>query len=439
MNSTSQLVEHFFRHEYGRLVALLTRDLGVRNLELAEDVVQSAMSRALVAWPRSGTPTDPSAWLFRTAKNLAIDSLRRQKRQQEFGSTDDESPLKELALEETELPRFDIEIGDETLRLLFLCCHPAISADSQVALALKTVSGFGVHEIAMGLLTTTSNIEKRLSRAKEKLLEHRLEWIELSSAQVLERRDAVLSTIYLIFNEGYAATTGDSPIRLDLCWEAIRLAKMLVEHPVCADPSVHALVALLLLHAARFDGRLDTDGSVVLLAQQDRTRWNGNLIREAMDYAERAASGSELSRYHLEAAIAWEHCRAANFGATDWQRITRFYALLLDRFTTPMIRLNAAIAHSYVDGPESGKTRLLQISDEDRRRIRPWWDCCLAQLNERLGQSNTALSHWRDALALANTESQRQFIRGQLARFSLTTEVPTADGNHQHQIVTGKL
>ena len=421
MDSTTQLVEHFFRHEYGRLVAFLVRDLGARNLELAEDVVQSALSRALVSWPRSGTPTDRSAWLFRTAKNLAIDSLRRQKLADHF---------REVANQQTDAyeeasgtsPRFDSEIGDETLRLLFLCCHPAIAVESQVALALKTVSGFGVHEIAHGLQTTSATIEKRLTRAKEKLREHRLELGELTSAAILERLDAVLSTIYLIFNEGHSATCGNSPIRLDLCLEAIRLAKMVAAHPLCGSPSAQALVALLLLHAARLNGRLDTAGSVVLLAEQDRTVWDGRLIREAMSYAQHAAQGNELSRYHIEAGIAWEHCRAASIAETDWARIVDLYALLLKRFATPMIQLNAAIARSYLEGPGEAKQFLLTMDDVDRKRLRPWWDCGMAQLHERLGQPQQAIGHWKDALALANAEPQRHFIRRQIER--LTAGIP---------------
>lgn len=417
MNSSSDLVERFFRHEYGRLVALLTRDLGVRNLELAEDVVQSAMSRALVSWPRSGTPSDPTAWLFRTAKNLAIDALRKQKLVDEYSEASCSRP-EEFSWETAKLPEFDSEIGDETLRLLFLCCHPVISIESQVALALKTVSGFGIHEIASGLQTSSATIEKRLTRAKEKLREHQLEFGELTPTAIVDRLAAVLSTIYLIFNEGYAASSGENPIRLDLCWESIRLAQMVAVHPLCGSPEAHAFVALLLLHAARMNGRLDTNGEVVLLAEQDRTRWDGGLIRDAMTYFERAAQGTELSRYHIEAAIAWEHCRANDFSDTDWSRISGLYGMLQQRFSTPMIRLNAAVARSYVDGPSTGTALLLGLDDADRQRIRPWWDCCMAQMYERLGQNRKALSHWLDASALASAEPQRVFIRQQIERLN---------------------
>lgn len=419
MSSPSELVEHYFRHEYGRLVALLTSQLGVRHLELAEDVVQTALSRALTAWPRTGLPVEPSAWLYRTAKNLALDSLRRQKvgervLQDSFRQFDDSLNEDDCAADR--FVRFDSEIGDETLRLLFLCCHPALSDESRVALALKTVSGFGVQEIASGLLTTAANVDKRLTRAKERLRELEAELTVLTSADVQARISSVLSTIYLIFNEGFFASTGKAAIRNDLCEEAIRLVRMLAGHPSCGCPSVFALLALFLLHSARLDSRMDSSGSIVLLEDQDRSQWNWGAIREAILWAQKSASGSELSRYHLEAAIAWEHCRATDFASTDWSRISEHYEMLLDRFSTPMIRLNAAVALSYAKGPQAGREQLLLIDDADRKRLRPWWDCCMAQLQERLQSPASALGHCRDALALATTSSQRQFIQSQIDR-----------------------
>lgn len=415
MSSASELVEHYFRHEYGRLVALLTSQLGVRRLEFVEEAVQTALERALTAWPRTGLPTEPSAWLYRTAKNLVLDALRRQQVAERF-EQDSYEQFNEAQTLADGLIHFDSEIGDETLRLLYLCCHPSLSAESRVALALKTVSGFGVHEIASGLLTTPANIEKRLTRAKERLREKAAELIELNSADVVPRTDSVLSTIYLIFNEGFSASTGDSPIRNDLCHEAIRIARMMASHPICGGPAVNALLALFLLHSARLDSRLDASGSVVLLADQDRSQWNWGLVREAMDRMSEAISGTELSRYHIEAGIAWEHCRAQDFESTDWTRIMTLYNMLLDRFSTPMIQLNAAVACSYAVGPTAGKEQLLAIADADRKRLRPWWDCCMAQLLERSTEFTSAMSHWRDALALATASAQRQFIQAQIDR-----------------------
>jgi RNA polymerase sigma factor (sigma-70 family) len=415
MGSPTELVEHYFRHEYGRLVALLTRQLGVRHLELAEDVVQSALSRALTAWARSGVPAEPSAWLYRTSRNLAIDALRRQESSDRIlrANVEPSSDSQKLV---SEVACFDSEIGDETLRLLYLCCHPAITPESRVTLALKTVGGFGVQEIASGLLTTASSVEKRLTRAKEKLREIDEELVEMDSSQLTSRTESVLSTVYLIFNEGFSASTGDSPIREDLCEEAIRMAHMLSTHPICGCPAAYALLALLLFHSARFDSRLDESGRAVLLADQDRSQWNWERIRQAMHWMEKAAQGSDLSRYHVETAIAWEHCRAAEFSATDWDRIAQLYEKLLERSSTPMIRLNAAVACSYADGPEAGRLQLLSIDGVDRQRLHPWWDCCMAQLQERSGNAAIAVSHWRDALALAKTSAQKQFIQSQLRR-----------------------
>lgn len=422
MNSTTQLVEHYFRHEYGRLVALLTSQLGVRHLELVEDVVQTALSRALHSWPRSGTPDDPSGWLYRTAKNLAIDNLRRQKTAEQ-AITNATYHLTDKSEHEDVPWLHEHEIGDETLRLLFLCCHGVLAPESRVALSLKTVCGFSVREIASGLLTSSSTVEKRLSRAKERLREKAIEITKLDAGDVLDRRESVLSTIYLIFNEGFSSTGGDLPIRLDLCSEAIRLARMMANCSISSCPASAALMSLLLLHSARLDSRLDSSGSVVLLANQDRSQWNWQWIGEAMVWAQKSASGTELSRYHIEAAIAWEHCRALQFSDTNWIRISQLYTMLLDRFATPMIRLNAAVAHSYALGPEFGKKQLLAIDGPDRKRLHPWWDCCMAQIHERSGAISAALHHWKDALALAPVPTQKQFIQAQLDRLGKSPKV----------------
>lgn len=414
-NSNVPLGDHFFRHEYGRLVALLTRQLGGRYLQLAEDVVQSSLSRAWSSWPRTGTPANPSAWLYRTARNLALDQLRREPVGQ---AALEQWALRAQRTDDGSLPPDldDHEIGDESLRLLYYCCHPALPPESQVALALKTVSGFGTHEIARALLTHAATIEKRLSRAKDRLRTANLDLLDWDSSDLLARQDTVLATVYLIFNEGYAANVGDALIRRDVCEEAIRLSKWLADHPTTGTSTAQALVALLLLHAARFDSRTDPAGALVLLEDQDRDRWDGALIRQALHYARRAIDGPTLSRYHIELGIAWEHCRSPDFESTNWQRISSLYVLLERYSPTPMVRLNAAIADAFLYGPSHGLQRLLGLSVEDRQKLRPWWDCSMARLHERLGAVQTAVSHWRDALALAVAEPQREFIRRQIAR-----------------------
>jgi RNA polymerase sigma-70 factor (ECF subfamily) len=318
----------------------------------------------------------------------------------------------------------DSAIGDETLRLLFLCCHESIPAESRVALALKTVGGFSVKEIASGLLTTADNIEKRLGRARERLRQDRQSLTELTTTGVAQRLETVLSTVYLIFNEGYSASQGQTPLRRDLCDEALRQSHMLAAHPICGQPASCALHALLLLHSARLDSRLTPDGQVVLLADQNRESWNWDNVRSALEWLRRSATGTQLSRYHIEAAIAWEHCRAPDFAATDWKRIAECYERLVHEWSTPMIRLNQAIAVSYAQSAEQGIQLLLAIDAVQRRPIRPWWDCALAQMYQRSGAIALALAHWRDALALAVGPAQRDVIAKHLGELEEQTQRP---------------
>ncbi|MBY0397734.1 MAG: sigma-70 family RNA polymerase sigma factor, partial [Thermoleophilia bacterium] len=353
------LVEHFFRHESGRLVALLTRSLGVGRLDLVEDVVQASLLQALQTWSRRGIPDDPAAWLYRAARNRAIDALRRSRVHAETlpklaAGQGDEAPEADPAL-------FPDEIGDEPLRLLFLCCHEAVPVESRVALALRTVCGFSTPEVARALLTTEANAQKRIARAKERLRDEPGAWEAPGLAPLRGRLDAVLAVIYLLFNEGYHATDADEPIRRDLCDEARRLALMLAHHPVGDDPRVFALLALIGFHAARFDARRTPAGALVLLDAQDRSAWDWALIRDAMGWMTRSARGDAVSRYHIEAAIAWEHARAPRFEETDWPRIAALYEALGRVAPSPLQILNLAIAEAHRDGPRAGLERLERV------------------------------------------------------------------------------
>ncbi len=413
MNSPSQLVEHFFRHEYGRMVAVLTSRMGAANLQLVEDAVQTAMSRALSNWSRYGVPENPSAWLYRCATNAAIDALRHQAkvaRQLGIGATVAEPSCEDLHRS------LDQQVGDETLRLLFLCCHPSLAAESRVALALRTVGGFSTTEIASGLLSTPVSVEKRITRAKERLRDQTAEITELDGQAVAERLESVQATVYLMFNEGFASTEGNSPIRQDLCDEAVRLTRMLASHPLCAQPSTAALLALLLLHSARLGERIDARGAIILLADQDRTQWNWAKVREAMNWMLQSADGGQLSRYHIEAAIAWEHSRGQQFSSTDWKRILELYTMLQNRYPSPAVMLNLAIAASYAIDIQEGLRRLLQITDQHRKSLRPWWDCAMADSLLRNQHTTAAISHLRDALALATNSAQRAMIQSRLDR-----------------------
>lgn len=407
----SSLVEHCFRHEYGRLVALLTRALGVRNLELVEDVVQAALAKAIRAWAQHGVPNDPAAWLYRTARNLAIDTLRRSQVEQRIVA---EHTLEQALLADESSIVNPAEVQDSSLRLLFLCCHPSIPLESSVAIALKTVSGFSTEEIASAFLITKSNVEKRITRAKETLRKIGDEIADLNPRSMENRLVAVQSAIYLLFNEGYSSSSGAVALRKDLCDEAIRLARMLIQHPQILPASSAALLALMLLHSARFDARFDTSGAIVLLESQDRSRWNWAMIREAMKWMARSTESNQLTRFHIESAIAWEHCRAANFEAIDWRRVVELYQALERLYPGPMVRLNLAIAWAYVAGPEIGLQRLIEIPESDRSRLRPWWDCAVAEAYHRSGKTAEATAHWTDALALTTCTANRELIARKL-------------------------
>lgn len=406
---TETLVEHFFRREYGRLVALLTRRLGVARLELVEDAVQSALVHAMQAWPRAGTPADPAGWLYRAAKNAATDTLRRDAafadKRPEFAAptaTADERPDDHL-------------IGDEQLRMLFTCCHPELPDESRLALALKVVCGFGVDEIARALLTATANVQKRLTRAKDKLAEMGFNADEVPDADLPARRESVHSVLYLLFNEGYHSSAEADLIRRDLCAEAIRLAELLATHPTLGSPASEALLALMRMHAARFDARQSAAGELLVLAEQDRFRWDREMIRTAFFWLERSARGDELSRYHLEAAILAEHCRAETFAETDWDRIISLYDLLCEREPHWLHALNRAVAVAERHGPAAGLAALDAIAPGGDIRY-GHWHAVRGELLLRSGESSGARIAFTAARDLAATAAERAFLNGRMAR-----------------------
>src|SRR5882724_4065468 len=280
-DGVSQLVEHLFRHEGAKMVAILTRIFGIEHLNLAEDVVQEALARALQTWPFYGVPKNPSAWIMRASRNLALDVVRRRKVFQTkeaeiIRMMDRESAAADEAIFSDE------EIRDDRLRLMFVCCHPAIPEDAQVALALKTLCGFGVTEISRAFLTSDAAIAKRITRAKQKIRQARIPFEIPSGKDLVERLESVLQSLYLLFNEGYKASTGDNLVREDLCDEAIRLAELLAQHPAGNQPKTHALLALMLLNASRIPTRVDSEGNLLRLKEQDRTRWDQLMISRGM-------------------------------------------------------------------------------------------------------------------------------------------------------------
>ncbi len=318
------LVEHFFRHEYGRLVAQLANKVGVRHIELVEDAVQSALAAALTAWVAKGLPRDPGAWLYRAACNHLIGAVRRDAgRLQLLESAADE--IARAAAEDPAATHFAGEVRDDLLRMLFACCDEVIPRESRLVLALKTLCGFSTAEIALRLFTSEANVYKRLQRARDRLRESSGDQLISPPLEALHTRLAsVHEVLYLLFNEGYLSAHAESAIRRDLCDEALRLATLLAEHSVGAVPATFALLALMHLHAARFAARVDGSGGLLLLEEQDRSLWDRERMRVGADWLARSASGDVFSRYHAEAGIAAEHCFAPSFAERAGRRSPLF-------------------------------------------------------------------------------------------------------------------
>ena len=409
----NQVVDHLFRHESGKMVAILTRILGFENLHLAEDVVQDALLKAMQNWAFSGVPRNPSAWLLQVARNQALDVVRRR---QNFRSKEADVTLffEQHAEGEPDSVRFDDEIRDDQLRMMFACCHPALPPEGQVALTLKTLCGFGEEEIAAAFLTTRAAIAKRLVRARQQIRERGIS-LELPAGDELSARlDAVLQTLYLLFNEGYKASHGEDLVRQDLCQEAIRLTGLLAEHPSGNRPKTHALLSLMLLSGARLATRVDAEGNLLLLADQDRSRWDQDMIQLGLRHLNRSAAGQEISEFHLQAGIAYCHCTAPSYEATDWQRILMLYDILVETNRSPVVALNRAVALARVRGPEAGLEAVERIPDRAALESFYLWHAVKAQFRFELGDLAGAGRAFERALELTAVKVERNFLAGRL-------------------------
>jgi RNA polymerase sigma-70 factor (ECF subfamily) len=403
--------EHLFRREAGRIVATLTRIFGVQNLALAEDVVQDAFCRALEVWKFRGVPENPSAWLMATAKNRALDVLRRERTARTFapelGRLLESEWTLAPAVEELFLPH---AIRDDLLRMMFSCCQPQLPEEAQVALVLHILCGFSVSEVASAFVSSHAAIEKRISRAK-KILAASKELFDLSgTADLGARLPVVQRALYLLFNEGYHGASPESAVRAELCQEAMRLTALLLEHPPAATPATYALSALMCLHAARLPARTDASGELRSLFEQDRSRWNADLMEEGQRLLEHSASGPELSEYHVEAAIAWVHTTAHRAEDTDFETIVSLYDQLFAIRPSPIVALNRAIAIAQRDGPQRGLEEIRAIARSDRLARYPFYHAALGELEIRNERRKLAREHFVNALALARNPMERQFF-----------------------------
>ena len=407
------ILDHLFRHQAGRMTAHLTHLLGPAWLNVAEEAVQEAMLRALQTWPYQGVPENPAGWLFRVAHNSAIDSVRRNKI---FGDKTEAivADLSRSATVAPDDPELEEQLRDDELRMIFMCCHPRIGHESSVALSLKTVGGFNVREIARAFLADDATIAQRLVRAKRLIRDQSLTLEMPHGEELRQRLDAVSEVIYFMFNEGYAALEGEALIRQELCMEALRLGRLIASSSI-VTPSIHALVALMALQAARLPARTDDAGEIVLLDSQDQSRWDHKLIALGFYHFDRSMSGDEVSEYHVQAAIAATHARAAEPASRDWPAILELYDQLMAIRNSPVIMLNRAVALSKVRGPAAA---LAAIETLDQNRGLRHYHLLLAvrgQFLQELGETQAAAESYRAALECRCSEPERRFLQRKLA------------------------
>jgi RNA polymerase sigma-70 factor (ECF subfamily) len=392
-----ELPEHWFRRELGRLVSILSRRFGVQRLELCEDAAQTALLQATQSWS-SQLPDNPGAWLYRVAHNYVLDELRREKRDQRY-------------LAEVHTDYAQQEVNDDVLRLLFVCADPAIPPESQLVLALKTLCGFSIEEIALRLFQSEDAVNKRLQRARVRLRDH----ADLQSIAP-EAVHGVLHMLYLLFNEGYSSAQPDRLIRRELCDEALRLALLLREDPTGALPETDALIALMCFHAARFDARINDFGGLLPLEEQNRSLWDRELVKRGLAHLMASARGESVSRYHAEAGIAAEHCLSASYAETNWQEIVRLYDVLERVAPSPLNVLNRAIALAEWQGPDVALAALEGFEAPSWLLGYYLWDAALGELHRRRGNHARALAHTERALAAAPTNPEKALLERRLER-----------------------
>jgi RNA polymerase sigma factor (sigma-70 family) len=403
---------HFFRHEYGRLVAMLSRRVGVHQLEAVEDAVQFALAAAVETWPKSVVPENPSAWLFRVAHNHVVGELRRRARREKL-AVQHETEVGNAAADEP--PAFLAgDVRDDLLRMLFACCDDAIPIEAQLVLALKVLCGFDVREIAERLFVSEVNVYKRLGRARNRLREVEFELEELTPSELSSRLPAVQSILYVLFTEGYLSSHADGAIRRELCDDALRLTQELAEHPVSAVPETFALLALMHFHVARMPARQDGSGGLLLLEEQDRSLWSRAEIETGLAWLSRSAQGATFSRYHAEAGIAAEHCLAPTFAETRWQRIVECYALLEKLAPSALHTLNRAVALTEWQGPLAGLALLDGLSPPSWLIGSYLWAAVLADLHRRAGHRALAEQYRAVALDTAPSSAVRSALERRL-------------------------
>jgi RNA polymerase sigma-70 factor (ECF subfamily) len=407
-------VETIYRSDSRRVLATLIRLLG--DFDLAEEALHDAFAAALESWPANGLPANPRTWLISTGRFKAIDRLRRTDR---FDSAN-ANVLDRLA--QTNAPEVEEGVEDDRLRLIFTCCHPALSPDAQIALTLREVCGLTTEEVARSFLTPAPTLAQRIVRAKAKIRDAGIPYEVPSLPDLPARLDSVLHVIYLVFNEGYLASSGASLTREDLSAEAIRLGRLLVE--LLPEPEAVGLLALMLLHEARRPARASSEGELILLEEQDRSLWNREQIKEGVSLVERALSSRRIGPYSLQAAIAAVHTEARDATATDWGQIVGLYNVLLQADPSPVVALNRAAAIAMRDGPEEGLKMMDAITAQGKLDDYYLTHAARGDLYKRLGRTAEAVAAYRRTLELVTQEPERRFVIRRLKELGDTDSIP---------------
>lgn len=411
-----QLVDHLFRHESGKMIAVLTKILGTENIDLAEDVVQDAMVEAINQWAYKGVPENPKGWLYNVAKYKALNFLNREKIKQKYSLEVNHMLLSEQGAEPAINDFFsEQEIADDQLRMMFTCCHPSISADSQIALILKTLCGFSIPEIAKAFLTNEENINKRLVRARQAIRENNIDFEVPLGIEFSKRFDTILETIYLVFNEGYNSTTGNEIIRFELCEEAIYLAQLIADYPKITDKSrLYALLALMLLNASRFNARVNEHGEIIDMAKQNRNVWNKDFIHKGIEYLNKSVESANVSKYQILATISAHHCTATSDETTDWKNILNLYQHLSALDSSPVVLLNKAIAVSKVMGYKQAIEELLLLKSNALLNTYPHYYSTIAELYLQQNNKTEARFYFDKAISLSGNQQEISYLNNKL-------------------------
>ncbi|NNE07948.1 MAG: hypothetical protein HKN20_05230 [Gemmatimonadetes bacterium] len=425
--SANEFVEHLFRHRAGQITASLARVLGFGQIDLIEEVVQEALYKALALWPYQGVPRNPTAWIIEAAKNAAYDRLRREKvwREKESavravleGWADHEFASGGGISRDSGGAGFAGEIRDDTLAMMFTCCHPKLSPESQVALTLKVVGGFSASEAARAFLIPKETMAQRIVRAKRTLREAQVSLAIPGPDEIDDRLAPVLQTLYLMFNEGYASWAGETHLRRDLCYEAIRLCALLAGHPVTGRPETHALHALLLLQSSRFDSRLDEAGNLVLLADQDRKQWDRDAITAGTAALNRSASGDRITPYHREAEIAACHALAPSYEETDWPRILACFDALIAANPSPVIRTHRMVARMEAGDLAGAREEERLLEEEASLRDYVPFLVARAELAERRGERVEAAAIFARGIERAHSDPVKRHLQRRWAKLA---------------------